>query len=99
MALGDPAPVVGGLTETSPQGDSLIMRLTAILSRSPGGSSQDISNAMGSLQAGYGKEEQPDVRSQIAAALSILGGSRTPDDAMSADTARDTPTPAPSGAF
>jgi hypothetical protein len=70
----DALPTVSGITETGPEGDSLPMRLAAMLSRQTGGASQDIAGAMSMLQNAYTKESNGDVRAKIQAALGLLGG-------------------------
>ena len=73
-------PLVDGLTETAPDGDSLVMRLTEFLSRRPGGASQDIAMAISALEQAHGKETDSTVKTRVSAALGLLRGDCAEED-------------------
>lgn len=68
----DDLPVVDGLTETAPDGESLPSRLTAFLAQRPGTAASEMSRALHALEDAFSKEANPKLRARIMAARSLL---------------------------
>lgn len=78
----DGFPLIAGLTETAPAGDSVFVRLHEALAARPGGAQTDLLDALSSLERAYGSEANAQVRARIKAAQALLAGC---DDALDED--------------
>ena len=68
------APVVPGLTETSPEGEPLHLQLVKLLSQRPGGAQRKIADALALLEQAVGEESDERVRDRVAAGISLIRG-------------------------
>lgn len=81
-------PLVPGLTETAPDGASMMTRLSDVLSQRPGNGREKIADAVGLLHDAARVEGDPKIRAHITAALGMLLGT-SEDDESDDDTMKD----------
>ena len=68
------APVVSGLTETSPEGEPMHLRLMHLLSQRPGGSQRKIADALALLEQAVGEESDERVKDRVSAGVALIRG-------------------------
>lgn len=68
----DDLPVVDGLTVTQPDTESLHVRLADFMAQRPGGSTSKLVELVSGLESAFESESNPQLRSRLAAARSLL---------------------------